>query len=237
MAESFYKSESEEELDGGFTFSEKQSNLTCERPSQSASVSETKPSTSASIAEVACSPATDTDQLNRALAIPESEEFPRLQLSEILNQPDSASNTADISDSVPEKNTSESSGTGVDNLSDPMQTTGDEKPSDAPNGAKNANKDTNPDITSNSVLLDDGENSLSLSEKVASEMSNSFSLSEKINSLNLPIAKNPKISGGPDEVIDLDELTTKPGAFGLMQRFMKHAKLKPKKVTQETLIR
>ncbi|CAH1407253.1 unnamed protein product [Nezara viridula] len=59
--------------------------------------------------------------------------------------------------------------------------------------------------------------------------SNRFKSDVKLN-------KVPRLSGQPDEVIDLEKSPEKPGAVKLISRFMKHITLKPKVKVQEDVV-
>ncbi|XP_014275221.1 claspin [Halyomorpha halys] len=71
-----------------------------------------------------------------------------------------------------------------------------------------------------------------------SEIANAHKILNKSNRLkpDLKLNKVPKLSGQPDEVIDLEKSPEKRGAVKLISRFMKHITLKPKIKVQENVV-
>ncbi|KAF6214679.1 hypothetical protein GE061_009422 [Apolygus lucorum] len=172
------------------------------------------------------------DQPTASVSQPlDSEEFPRLLLSEVLVDSENTEegNSLKCVDPVVENDvaSNKESCDAVDSAEKSDAVTMDVADDATIAPVKDTELVENSENMTDSVVLEDSVPLSGLSQN---------SLCEKISSLNLPIPKCPRISGAPDEVIDLDELSTKPGAFGLMQRFIKHSKLKSKVIQQQNVL-
>uniref|UniRef100_A0A0A9Y665 Claspin n=2 Tax=Lygus hesperus TaxID=30085 RepID=A0A0A9Y665_LYGHE len=229
-AELFYRSESDEETE---KTNEDESGSA--KASDGAVIAQNHQDGTSGKNEVANHTRTAADRLQGCLDQPvapvsqqmDSEEFPRLQLSEVLAE---SENTDNVNSRCVEEN---DISLNID-CSDEVDSA---EKRDVVTAAVVEGVSSAP--MNDTELSENSENVLQSSVLEDSAPLSGFSqnsLSEKINSLNPSIPKCPKISGAPDEVIDLDELSTKPGAFGLMQRFIKHSKLKSKPIHQQNVL-